>query len=69
MREAVAIQKIIQVTSPTATMERLPPMNSWASNGQALGAEGEEGAEAERDGNRECDAGPDPAEQVTAAAS
>ncbi len=27
-----AIQKIIHVTKPTAMIESVPPMNSWASN-------------------------------------
>ena len=31
VRAARAIQKIIQVTKPTATMERVPPISSCAS--------------------------------------
>ena len=31
-RAALAIQKIIQVTNPTATIESAPPISSWASN-------------------------------------
>ena len=30
-RAARAIQKIIQVTRPTATIDRMPPIASWAS--------------------------------------
>ena len=30
-RAARAIQKIIQVTKPTATIDRMPPISSWAS--------------------------------------
>ena len=36
-RAALAIQKIIQVTNATATMERRPPISSWASNVSPLG--------------------------------
>ena len=36
-RAAFAIQKIIQVTNPTATIESKPPMSSWASKVSPLG--------------------------------
>ena len=32
VRAAPAIQKIIQVTKQTATIESVPPMSSWVSN-------------------------------------
>ena len=32
-----AIQKIIQVTKPTATMDSVPPMASWASKVRVFG--------------------------------
>lgn len=32
LRAERAIQKIIQVTKPTATMDSVPPIASWASN-------------------------------------
>ena len=34
---ALAIQKIIQVTKPTATIERKPPIASWASKVSPFG--------------------------------
>ena len=36
-RAADAIQKIIQVTKPTATMDSAPPISSWASKVRPLG--------------------------------
>ena len=36
-RAALAIQKIIQVTKPTAMIDSRPPISSWASNVRPFG--------------------------------
>lgn len=37
LRDAVAIHRTIQVTKPTATIDSVPPMISWASNVSPFG--------------------------------
>ena len=61
-----AIQKTIQVTKPTAMIERMPPRRLLGLEGQALRSEGEQGAEGEGEHDGRGDAAPDAGEQVAA---
>ena len=63
-RAARAIQKIIQVTKPTATIDRLPPISSCASKVRPRGPKVSAAPKARltRDGER--DPGPDPRQEV-----
>ena len=46
------IQKTIQVTKPTAMIDRVPPKRSWASKRQVARGEGEHSAEREAERDR-----------------
>ena len=58
------IQKTIQVTKPTATIDRVPPKRSCASKLSWLRGEGQQGPEGEAEGDRGRDAEPDGREPV-----
>ena len=63
-RAALAIQKIIQVTKPTATIDSDAADASCASKVRPRGPNVSSAPKRERDGDRERHAGPDPGEQV-----
>ena len=65
-RAALAIQKIIQVTKPTATIDSAPPISSWASKVSPFGPKVRAAPKAEGDDDGDADAQPDPRQQVTA---
>ena len=63
-RAVRAIQNTIQVTSPTATMDRLPPIASWASNVRPRGPKVSSAPKPREMSDGEADAGPDAGDQV-----
>ena len=65
-RAARAIQKIIQVTKPTATIDRMPPISSWASKVSPRGPKVSSAPKARLTADRDADAEPDPRQQVPA---
>ena len=65
-RAARAIQKIIQVTKPTATIDRVPPIASWASKVRPRGPKVSSAPKARLTATATRDAGPDAGQQVPA---
>ncbi len=65
-RATLAIQKIIQVMSATATIERIPPIASWASNVSVLGPKVRIAPNPIETSDRDGDACPQPADEVMA---
>ena len=66
LRAALAIQKIIQVTKPTAMIESDAADQLLGLEGEALGPEGQGGTEGEGDDHGDADAEPDRGQQVAA---
>ena len=60
-RAALAIQKIIQVTKPTATIDSSPPISSWASKVSPFGPKVSAKPKPSETADRDADADPDPA--------
>ena len=65
-RAVRAIQKIIQVTRPTATIDSVPPMASCASNDSPDGPNVSSAPKPSDDGDRDADAGPQRGQLVAA---
>ena len=61
-----AIQKIIQVTRPTATIDSVPPMASCASNVSREGPKVSSAPNARDTRDRDADAEPERGQQVAA---